>query len=294
MSLVDFHNHYVPPRYPVVMEPGPRWKDVVARLSDEALLLRDIREGALQARVVNVPAALIDHADHDYVALNDELAELCGRHARRLYGLASVDAYDGERSAREVDRAVRDLGLKGVFVDCARGESMLDAPEARPTLEAAARLGVPVFVHPVPPQPMTAQMAPYGRIGALYARGTANAASLIALVEGGTLAELPGLRIVVTALALGGIAIASGLSAASAALMRRQVFMDTNIVDPGVLRASVALLGATNVVTGTDWPINQTVASDIRKAMQEAGLSEEEQDAIAGKNALRLLGNTAS
>ena len=89
---------------------------------------------------------------------------------------------------------------------------LIDAPQARPTLEVAAKLGVPVFVHPVAPQPLTKQMAPYGLIGTLFARGTVNSASLIALVEGGVFSQLPGLRVVVTAHAIGGLAMAAGLS----------------------------------------------------------------------------------
>jgi predicted TIM-barrel fold metal-dependent hydrolase len=95
---------------------------------------------------------------------------------------------------------------------------MIDAPAARPTLEVAARLGVPVFVHPVAPEPLTRHMSPYGLVGTLYARGTANSAALIALVEGGALSDLPGLRIVVTSLAIGGVAMLAGLSMRAARL----------------------------------------------------------------------------
>src|SRR5207302_2070267 len=179
----------------------------------------------------------------------------------RLHGLASVDAYDGERSAQEAERAIRDLGLRGLFVDCARGDVLIDAPQARPTLEAAARLGVPVFVHPVAPQPLTRQMAPYGLIGTLFARGTVNSASLIALVEGGVFSQLPGLRVVATAHAIGGLAMAAGLSSQSRLpsgtidTMRKHVFIDTTLFHPALVRASVDLLGAENVVAGSDWPI---------------------------------------
>jgi predicted TIM-barrel fold metal-dependent hydrolase len=97
------------------------------------------------------------------MAMNDHLAGLVARYPGRIHGLASVDAYDADRSAREAERAIRDLGLRGLFVDCARGDLMIDAPQARPTLEVAAKLGVPVFVHPVAPQPLTRQMAPLKR-----------------------------------------------------------------------------------------------------------------------------------
>src|SRR5205085_8547617 len=131
---------------------------------DEDRLTQDIRDGHLGGRVVNIPAALIADADglvpHDTImALNDEVAGLVARHPGRLHGLASVDPYDGERAAREAERALRDLGLLGLFVDCARGDMLLDAAQARPTLQVAAQLGVPVFAHPVAPQPLTRQMA---------------------------------------------------------------------------------------------------------------------------------------
>jgi predicted TIM-barrel fold metal-dependent hydrolase len=187
--------------------------------------------------------------------------------------------------------------LRGLFVDCARGEFMIDAPQARPTLEVAAKLGVPVLVHPVAPQPLTGQMAPYGLIGTLYARGTANSASLIALIEGGVFSQLPGLRVVVTALALGGVAMAVGLSSQSLLpsgaieVMRKHVFIDTNCIHPALIRASVDLLGAGNVVAGSDWPINDApLRRVLTDAMQCAGLSRNEQNAIAAGNGLRLLG----
>ena len=49
----------------------------------------------------------------------------------------------------------RELGLRCLFVECARGDLLINAAQARPTLEVAAKLGVPVFVHPVAPQPLT-------------------------------------------------------------------------------------------------------------------------------------------
>ena len=175
---------------------------------------------------------------------------------------------------------------------------MIDAPQARPTLEVAAKLGVPVFVHPVAPQPLTRQMVPYGLIGTLFARGTANSASLIALVEGGVFSQLPGLRVVVTALAFAGLAMAAGLSSRSLLpsgaidVMRKHVFIDTMGFHPALIRTSVDLLGADKVMAGSDWPIanDGPIRGMLTDAMLEARLSDDEQNAIACGNCLRLLG----
>ncbi len=308
MSIIDFHTHHIPARFEVTAgQAAPasqraRWAALSRTLADEDLLLQDIRAGDVAARVVNIPASLVADAEgrvpHEtIVAMNDEVAGLVARHPGRIHGLASVDAYDGDRSAREAERAVRDLGLRGLFVDCARGDLMIDAPQARPTLEAAAQLGVPVFVHPVAPQPLTRQMAPYGLVGTLFARGTVNAASLIALVEGDVFGQLPGLRIVVTALAFGGVATLAALSRQSllpsgtAQVMRRHVLIDTMNFHPVLIRASVDLLGAANVMAGSDWPINDGPIRDrLTSAMQQAGLSADEQGAVAAGTCRHLLG----
>ncbi|MFM9883215.1 MAG: amidohydrolase family protein [Burkholderiales bacterium] len=307
-DVIDFHNHYIPARLEqAVVQAAPasqraRWEVLARRLSDEDLLLASMREGDLSARVVNIPPALIADPQgcvpHEtIVALNDELAGLVARHPGRIHGLASVDAYDGERSGREAERAIRDLGLRGLHVDCARGERMLDAPEARPTLEVAAKYGVPVFMHPVAPQPLSGQMSPYGPIGALFARGTANSAALIALVEGSVFSQLPALRVVVTSMAFGGLAMAAGLSSQSRlpdgalAVMRKHVFIDTTVLHPALLRASVDLLGADNVIAGSDWPIvDAPLRGRLIAALQSARLTEAEQRGIAAGNTLRLLG----
>jgi predicted TIM-barrel fold metal-dependent hydrolase len=309
LDIIDFHNHHIPARFKVTAgrtapaSQRARWDALARSLADEEFLLRDIRAGDIDARVVNSPASLIADADgrvpHDTImAANDDLAALVVRHRNRVHGLASVDAYDGDRSGREAERAIRELGLRGLFVDCARGDLMIDAPQARPRLQLAAKLGVPVFVHPVAPQPLTRQMAPYGLIGTLFARGTVNAASLIALLEGGVFGELPGLRVVVTALAFGGVATAAALSGQSrqpsgtAEVLRRHVFIDTMGFHPALIRASVDLLGADNVLAGSDWPIlsDGPIGAALTDAMQQAGLSEAQQSAIVGGNCRRLLG----
>src|SRR5262245_29194091 len=176
---IDFHTHHVPARFGLTARQlappnqRARWDAIARRIADEDLLLQDIRAGDLLARVVSIPAQLIADAAGNVSldtirATNDALAALVARHPRQIYGLASVDAYRDETSAREGERAIRMLGLHGLFVECARGDLLIDAPQARPTLEVAARLGVPVFVHPVAPQPLTRQMAPYGVIGTLF------------------------------------------------------------------------------------------------------------------------------
>ncbi len=121
IDIVDFHCHHVPAKFSLtagLMAPPPqrpRWQVIGAKLADESLLVQDMVDGVLRARVVNIPLGLICDANglvpHDTIeAVNDHMAGLVARHSGRIIGLASVDAYDGDRAAREAERAICELG----------------------------------------------------------------------------------------------------------------------------------------------------------------------------------------
>lgn len=69
MNIIDFHNHHIPARFEqTAVRTAPanqraRWEAPARSLSDEDFLLKDIREGHLGARVVNIPAQLIADAE---------------------------------------------------------------------------------------------------------------------------------------------------------------------------------------------------------------------------------------
>ncbi|MGD0107011.1 MAG: amidohydrolase family protein [Rhodopila sp.] len=308
LSIIDFHSHYVDPHWPLSADhqatgsERERWNRINRQLTSREALLQDVESGDLAARIINTPTALFSpltgrRAPDTWQRINDDIAVLTAEHPGRLHALASVDAFAGDSAARELTRAVRDLGLRGVFVESAKGTSLLDAPEARPTLQVAAELGVPVFAHPINPRPLSRQLAPYGRLGTLLARGTVNAATLIALLESGVFDELPKLQVVVTTLAIGGVLLAGGFGDASgvrtdaASLLRRNVYIDTMNFNPVLIRAAVDLLGADHVLAGSDWPIvsEGPIRQRAEQAFAAAALTPAEQTLIAAGNTKRLL-----
>lgn len=309
LKLIDFHSHFVGTAFPSragAAAPASQkafWQQVNHNLSDSGALLSSIEAAGIDARVVNTPLEFIQSADGEVAPdtvtrINDQLAELVSKHSNRLYGLATVDAYGGEAGARELTRAVRELGLRGVFVQAAKGDLFLDAAEARPTLAAAASLGVPVFVHPITDAQLSKRFARYGRLGSMLNRGTVNSAALISLLEGGVFDELPNLQVVVTTLAIGGLLLAGGfgdgrgLRRDAPALTRRHVYIDTMGLHPALIRSAVDLLGPDHVIAGTDWPIftEKSVAERLQKALTASGLGAAEQQMVAGGNTRRLLG----
>ena len=311
LRVVDFHNHFLGPAFtPIVggRNPPPAlaayFAEVNRSLADTQALLSSIELGGVAARVINTPLEFIQDPDGDVAPdmirrINDQLAELAGKHRGRLFALATVDAYGGEDSALELTRAVRELGLRGVFVASGKKDLLLDAPQARPTLAAAAALGVPVFVHPITDAQLRQRLGRYARPGTTVNRGTINSAALIALMESGTFDELPRLRVVVTTLAVGGILLTAAFGEGryrsdANAVLRRHVYVDTMRLHPMLMRATIEALGADHVLAGTDWPIypERDIPQRLSTALTAAGLSRSEQRLIASENTMKLLGSS--
>src|SRR3954451_21601159 len=91
VDVIDFHCHHVPANFELTAaRTAPpaqrtRWDAIARKLSDEPLLIKDIQDGKLSGRVVNIPAQLIADADgrvsHDTIlAINDHVAGLAARH----------------------------------------------------------------------------------------------------------------------------------------------------------------------------------------------------------------------
>jgi aminocarboxymuconate-semialdehyde decarboxylase len=79
---------------------------------------------------------------------NEQVAETVARKPDRLIGLGSVPLQDASLAAAEMERAVRDLGLKGIVIASRVNETELGEAPLRPFWAAAEALGVPIFIHP--------------------------------------------------------------------------------------------------------------------------------------------------
>jgi predicted TIM-barrel fold metal-dependent hydrolase len=84
---------------------------------------------------------------------NDELAKAVNKHPKRLAGFAALATQDPKAAAKELERAVKELGLKGAKINSHVNGEHLDDEKYWVIFEKAHKIGVPVFVHPMPPSP---------------------------------------------------------------------------------------------------------------------------------------------
>jgi predicted TIM-barrel fold metal-dependent hydrolase len=78
---------------------------------------------------------------------NDELAAACRAHPDVFIGFSGIDPWKGAPAVRELERSVRELGLRGVKLHPGRQAFYPHDRRFFPLYEAAAGLAVPVLFH---------------------------------------------------------------------------------------------------------------------------------------------------
>ncbi|GAX08567.1 4-oxalomesaconate hydratase [Secundilactobacillus silagincola] len=80
--------------------------------------------------------------------INDLLGSEIKKHPTRFGGLATLPVNYPEAAAEELERAVTQLGINGAIIGGLANDHFLDEPQYFPIFETAAKLDVPIYLHP--------------------------------------------------------------------------------------------------------------------------------------------------
>ncbi len=131
---------------------------------------------------------------------NDGLAELCRKHPKRFpCFIASMPMNNVEACVREADRAIRELGAKGIQVFSNVLGKPLSAPEFRPLFRRMAEHDLPVWIHPIRgPQfaDYASEKVSENEIWFTFGWPYETTACVTRLIFSGLYDELPGLKII--------------------------------------------------------------------------------------------------
>lgn len=227
-------------------------------------------------------------------AQNDGLAALAGKHPDRLLSAAQLPVQDVAASVEEARRAVRNLGMRAVYIDTDPAGRTLDDPALDPLYEAVVDLDVPLFVHPNPlgaaGPPDDVRLRRFD-LDLLLGFAYDETLAVAALVFGGVAERHPGLDVCVSH-GGGGAAFLSGRFARAVAMRPwasdalrdrgfehyyRQIWFDTHVHDDLSLELLVAHAGPDRLVFGTNF------------AGWDSGAGEHPQGLPLAENASRLL-----
>ena len=83
--------------------------------------------------------------------VNDAFSEIVEKYPERFTALATLPMQEPRAAVEELERAVGELGLRGVTIFSNVNGKPLDSKEFWPVYEKASKMGVPLFIHPTTP-----------------------------------------------------------------------------------------------------------------------------------------------
>ena len=328
--VVDLHTHLLPERWPDfaekfgygnwisldhcapcrarMMMDGKNFREIDDRSWSPVRRIADCDEHGVDMQVLSTVPIMFSYwaqpadALEVSVFLNDHLAGVVRDHPKQFQGLGTIPMQDPDMACRELERCVKDLGLRGVQIGSHVNDWNLDAPELFTVFETASELGASVFVHPW--EMMGRAEMPNYWLPWLVGMPAETARAACSLAMGGVLDRLPELRI---ALAHGGGSFPSTIgriahghqvrpdlcavdSETSPRDLLRRFFYDSLVHDAEALRYLMRLAGVDRIAMGSDYPfpLGEHAPGSLVRSMDD--LSADDRDRILGGTALEFLG----
>jgi 5-carboxyvanillate decarboxylase len=198
--------------------------------------------------------------------INNTLAELVNKYPNRFAAFCSIPWQEPAAAVTELERAAKDLGLKGIKIDSTIKGEYLDAKKYRPIFQKAEELGMPIFLHP---DEMPADMIkPYSAYPGLAGAGWGYAAEAslhaIRLIYSGLFDECPRLKLMLGHMGEGlpywlwrldGKGGSGGIKKKPSEYIKENFYINTSgmFFHPALVCAYMAM-GADHVLFATDWP----------------------------------------
>lgn len=315
VRTIDMHAHLlVPDVYPLIESYEQAESDIGAflrspmapRLTSIDGRLEDMdRQGIdMQALTLHFQHqhdwAERDLANDIVALLNERVAEVVALHPDRFVGLGAVSLQHPDLAAAQLTYAMRELGLRGVMMTTLIGDEEISAPRFDPFWRRAEELDAVVFVHPEGAA-ASPRMAGAGALGNTIGMPLDTTIALSHMIFSGFLDRFPRLNIVASH---GGGYLPSYVGRSDNCHRRnagcqsiekapseylRQLYYDTLVYSPDILRNLIDEVGADRLVLGTDYPFPIMSADPVGDALAVEGLGEAELEAILGGTAARLL-----
>ncbi len=276
------------------------------RHSDPEIRRRDMRASGIDAQVLTPPTNTFNYwlppelGREVCEVVNDAIAGLCRDDPDHFIGVGQVPLQDASLAVAEMERCVRSLGLRGIEIGSSVNGEDLDAERFFPFFEAAASLGVPLFMHGSE-LPDARRFKDFS-LSTLLGIPAATSIAIARMIFAGVFERLPGLTMWLSH--AGGVLpylrgrFQHGFEVKPAVRARThepptaaldRLYYDSIAFHPPTLRYLLDMVGDDHVVLGTDYPFDDGEQDPIGFVDRVPGLSDEGRRKILGENAVRLL-----
>jgi len=316
--IIDWHSHiYTPEEAAADLgvhdgKTGPKWGEGGCPMVLENFLDAHYKNGIDISVVTNAAHYLRGKAANEELPAvqkwTDYAAEVQQNHKGTLYSFATILPCGGPAFIKETERAIRELGLKGVFINSSHKGHYPDDDEARPFWELVQDLDVPVMIHPPHIGFGEERMLEY-RLASSIGRPFDLCLALGRLIVRGILEDFPRVKIVASH---GGGGICETISRMDYAYelgdeafflgsykpmkikhkpshYLKKMYLDTVTYNPPAVRMVLDWVGSDHVLYGSDAPPLTSLKPKAIKLIKDLDVPEPQREAIFWKNAARLL-----
>jgi len=286
--VIDFEHHYIPVELGRRLGMDPNRKDAVrtgdasihSQLFDLEAQIRDMDSAGIDVAVQSCILGW-DTSLENCRLLNDCTAKLQQDYPRRFVGLAHAPVLEAA-GVCEVERAISQLGLKGVTISSQVNGLSLDAKEFTPFYDLINQLGVPIFVHPALGPKGYDLMKDY-MLPVILTREFDLGVAVTRLIAGGVLDRYPDLKLIFAHFGGGLAGYKERISRSSYRFKLPKSFddyFDRLYFDmagfegsPIALRCALEVIKPERLIFATDYPQNFN-NSDPKQGKSIAGVAE--------------------
>jgi predicted TIM-barrel fold metal-dependent hydrolase len=305
--IIDFHTHVYPPKQASLPQYEGR-----CPMTIENVLAAQERHG-VDASVISNHTPYLREAElsqilSEHREINKYLAEQQHKHAGKIYALACSIPNGGDAFLKELERAVKVDGMKGVMIRASHKHAYPDDDDAKPFFQLCCDLDIPVMMHPPPVGFGEERMRDY-RLASSVGRPADNCLALARLIVRGIFEQFPNLKLIATHLG-GGISEVIGrmnyaytmgddayfLGPYEPMLIRhpplhylKMVYMDTVCYHLPAARCAVETVGVDKMLFGTDAPPLTAIKGEGIQMIYDLKLPPQDQEKIFSGNARKLL-----
>ena len=282
---------------------GPMVGARMAKLTDAA-----VRLAAMDAQGVDIQLVSPSPSHYHYWAepqlaervcrlANEGTAAHCAKAPDRLYGLGLIPLQHPYLAVELLDHAL-EQGLRGVEISSHAPGRELSDPAYEPLWSRAEETGALLFLHPF--GCTLDERLDQWYLSNTVGQPTENAVALSHLIFSGVLDRHPGLKLIA---AHGGGYLPTHIGRSDHAWRARpdahncaqepssylrQLYFDSLVHDPYVLRELIRAAGADRILLGSDFPFDMGT-DDPLAALRAADLTDHDFHALRGANAATLL-----
>jgi aminocarboxymuconate-semialdehyde decarboxylase len=305
--IIEWHNHVYPPEEAA----GKEWEGRCPMTIENVLEANE--KVGIDTLVVSNAAHYMRYKQGDEELSSvqrwtDYVAELQQKYPGKVYGFTTLLPCGGQAYVKEMQRAIQQLGLKGVFINSSHRGLYPDNDLAQPFWEMAQELDVPVMIHP-PHVGFGEEMMKDYRLASSVGRPADLTLALARLIVRGILEQYPRLKIVGSH-GGGGICEVIGrmdyayemrdeaffLGSYSPLLIKdkpstylRKMYLDTVCYHLPAIRLVLDTVGPEHALFGSDAPPLTSLKPKAIELVRSLNLPHEQNEAVFWKNAARLL-----